>query len=84
MRKKHTPESAQRLFGTNLRRLRKERELTQEALAELAGVHINYISSCERGVTNVSIRNIDKIARGLGVSMAVLVTESASSVRSKG
>lgn len=58
-----------------MKRLRKERGLTQEKLAELADLHINYVSSCERGERNISIRNIAKMALALGVSMGVLVTE---------
>lgn len=67
--------AAQRLFAANMKRLRKERGLTQEKLAELADLHINYVSSCERGERNISIRNIAKMALALGVSMGVLVTE---------
>ena len=67
--------AAQRLFAANMKRLRKERGLTQEKLAELAGLHINYVSSCERGERNISIRNIAKIALAFGVSMSVMVEE---------
>lgn len=67
--------AAQRLFAANMKRLRKERGLTQEKLAELADLHINYVSSCERGERNISIRNIAKMALALGVSMGGLVTE---------
>lgn len=58
-----------------MKRLRKERGLTQEKLAELADLHINYVSSCERGERNISIRNIAKMALALGVPMGVLVAE---------
>ena len=67
--------AAQRLFAANMKRLRKERGLTQERLAELAGLHINYVSSCERGERNISIRNIAKIALAFGVPMSVMVDE---------
>lgn len=70
--------AAQRLFAANMKRLRKERGLTQEKLAELADLHINYVSSCERGERNISIRNIAKMALALGVSMGVLVTEECA------
>ncbi|MBB5413957.1 transcriptional regulator with XRE-family HTH domain [Paraburkholderia sp. HC6.4b] len=42
---------AQRLFATNMRRIRKEEGLTQE---EAAGLHPNYISSVERAERNIS------------------------------
>ncbi|VFR82159.1 hypothetical protein RAN3_3105 [plant metagenome] len=44
-------------------------------MAEAAGLHPNYISSVERGERNISIRNIERLARALNVPMAYLVTE---------
>lgn len=64
---------AQFLFAANMRRIRKEKELTQEKVAELAGLHPNYVSSVERGERNISICNIERIARALGVAMVDLV-----------
>lgn len=64
---------AQWIFAQNMRRIRKEKGLTQENVAEAAELHPNYISSVERGERNISICNIEKIARALGVSMAELV-----------
>jgi transcriptional regulator with XRE-family HTH domain len=66
---------AQALFAANMRRIRKSKELTQEKVAELADLHPNYISSVERGERNISIRNIERIAKALSVSMAELVYE---------
>ena len=68
--------SAQLLFASNMKRLRLERNLTQEVLAEGAGLHTNYISSVERGERNISIGNIERIACALGVTMAELLTEA--------
>jgi transcriptional regulator with XRE-family HTH domain len=67
---------AQELFARNMKRLRKERKLTQEALSERAGLNPNYINAVEKGRKNISIRNIDLIAQALGVSMAELVTDA--------
>lgn len=67
--------SAQLLFAGNLKRLRLQKGLTQELLAEGAGLHPNYISSVERGQRNISIGNIERIATALGVTMAELLTE---------
>ncbi|CAE6732504.1 helix-turn-helix domain-containing protein [Paraburkholderia nemoris] len=64
---------AQVLFAANMRRIRKAKELTQEKVAEVANLHPNYVSSAERGERNISICNIDRIARALGVTMAELV-----------
>ena len=66
---------AQLLFAANVRRFRKEKSLSQEKLAEYAGLHTNYISSVERGERNISICNIERIARGLGVSMPDLLSQ---------
>ncbi len=67
-------EGAQALFAANVRRVRREQGLTQEKLAEAADLHPNYVSSVERGERNISIRNIERIAHALGVSMASLLT----------
>jgi transcriptional regulator with XRE-family HTH domain len=64
------------LFAANMRRIRKAVALTQEQVAERAGLHPNYISSVERGERNISLRNIERIARALDTTMAVLVTEN--------
>lgn len=55
------------VFADNVRRLRKERGLSQEELAEAAGVHRTYIGMIERGEKNVTIYNIDRLAVALGV-----------------
>ncbi len=67
---------AQLLFAANVRRIRLAKSLTQEKLAELADLHPNYISSVERGQRNISICNIERIARALGVSMPELLQDS--------
>jgi transcriptional regulator with XRE-family HTH domain len=56
-----------RLFGERLRELRTERALSQESLAELAGLDRNYIGQIERAERNVALVNIVKIAKALGV-----------------
>lgn len=68
---------AQYLFAANMKRFRLAKPLTQEKLAEYAGLHTNYISSVERGERNISICNIERIARALGVTMADLLTQPA-------
>lgn len=71
--------SAQLLFASNMKRIRLEKNLTQENVAEGAGLHPNYISSVERGMRNLSISNIERIAYALDVSMAELLTEPEKS-----
>lgn len=56
-----------RLFGEHLRELRAERNLSQERLAELAGLDRNYIGQIERAERNVALVNIVRIAKALEV-----------------
>ncbi|MEA5667128.1 helix-turn-helix transcriptional regulator [Stenotrophomonas sp. MH1] len=55
------------VFAGNVRRLRRERGLSQEELAEAAGVHRTYVGMIERGEKNVTIYNIERIAIALDV-----------------
>lgn len=64
------------VFAANVRRLRTERGLSQEALAEAAGVHRTYIGMLERGEKNVTIYNIERIARALDVAAPELLSAS--------
>jgi transcriptional regulator with XRE-family HTH domain len=59
-------------FGGKVREERRKRRLSQEKLAELCGLDRTYISGVERGERNVSLRNIVRIARALGVAPSEL------------
>jgi transcriptional regulator with XRE-family HTH domain len=52
-------------FGRAIRRVREEQGINQEEAAERCGLHRTYYSGIERGIRNVSIVNIEKVARGL-------------------
>lgn len=52
-------------FGRAIRRIREKREINQEEAAERCGLHRTYYSDVERGVRNVSLVNIERIAKGL-------------------
>lgn len=61
-----------RSLGEELRERRMEHNLSQEALADQAGVHTNVIGRIERGVYNPSILVLHAIATRLGVSLSQL------------
>lgn len=56
-------------FGIRVRELRLERNLSQEKLAELADLHRTYIGMIERGEKNITLINIEKIAKALKLSL---------------
>ena len=59
-------------LGLNIRKRREARELTQETLAERAGLDPTYISGIERGLRNPGIKNVAKLAKALGLTTAEL------------
>jgi transcriptional regulator with XRE-family HTH domain len=69
------PNARQRL-ASNLRSLRAQHKLSQEALADLVGLHRTYVGSVERSERNVSLDNIERLAAALGVDIAELLSEN--------
>lgn len=61
------PSRSTSAFGKRVRQHRRDLGLTQEQLAEKAGMHFTYIGSIERGQRNVSLVNILRIAKALKV-----------------
>lgn len=59
--------------GENIRQIRLKKGLSQETLAELASLHRTYVGGIERGERNVSMENLVKLARALGVKPAELL-----------
>lgn len=57
-------------FGKRVRELRKARGYSQEDFADKAGLHRTYIGAIERGEQNVSLDNINKIAKALKIKVA--------------
>ncbi len=59
-------------FGRKVQMRRKELKLSQEQLAEEAGLHRTYIGMIERAENNVTLVNIEKIAKALKISISEL------------
>lgn len=60
------------LFGQAIRGLRQEKNISQEAFADMCGLHRTYISDVELGKRNVSLENIEKIANALDITLPKL------------
>jgi transcriptional regulator with XRE-family HTH domain len=58
----------QRTVGKNLRLYRQERGLSQEAFADVLGVHRTYMGAIERGERNLTLRSVERIATRLGIA----------------
>lgn len=57
------------LFGQRVRQLRQQKGLSQEDLGYETGLHRTYIGQIERAEKNITLRNIERIARELGVDI---------------
>lgn len=62
-----------RQFGNKVKKLRKAKGWPQEKLAKKAGLHRTYIGSIERSERNVSLINIEKIAKALNINVKNLL-----------
>jgi len=62
-------------FGLAVRKRRRELGLSQEALSERAGLHRTYVADIERGIRNLSLVNIEKIAAGLDICVSALFVD---------
>lgn len=60
-------------FGQRIRDLRKKRGFSQEAFAAACGMDRTYMGGIERGERNVALRNIERIAETLGLTVAQLM-----------
>jgi transcriptional regulator with XRE-family HTH domain len=62
-------------FGKAVRSIRNGKGISQEQLADLAGIHRTYIGDVERGFRNISLVNMGKIAAALGLPLSRLIQE---------
>ena len=60
-------------FGDNVRKIRHSKNMSQEQLANKAGVHRTYIGMIERAEKNITLENIEKIAKALSVDLKDLI-----------
>lgn len=65
----------QRQLGRQLRSHREERGLSQEAFAELIGVHRTYLGGVERGERNLTLRTVERLAAVIGVEPLELLSD---------
>ena len=61
------------VFGQNVRNLRVEQGLSQEQLADKAGLHRTYVGMIERAEKNITLCNIEKLAKAMNVKVSTLV-----------
>lgn len=72
MGKKGAKPDVREKFGFAVQVRREQLEITQEDLAEKAGIHRAYLSDIERGQRNVSLVNIDRLAAALSMTLSEL------------
>jgi len=60
-------------FGSRIKELRSAKGITQEGLAESAGLSRQYVGDVERGTRNISLVNIEKIATALKITLPELL-----------
>lgn len=68
-------------FGKAVRKARKAQGISQEGLADLAGLHRTYVGDVERGERNISLLNMSKIAEAMHIKLNVLVKDSENLLR---
>jgi transcriptional regulator with XRE-family HTH domain len=62
-------------LGNRIRRLRKQRGWTQAEMAERVGIDRSFLADVERGKRNVSILNLDLIAKGFNLSLSRMLSK---------
>ena len=61
-------------FGKRVKKIRTSKRMSQSDLARVLGVHPNYISGVERGLENMSLKSIEKLARALKIPVIKLLS----------
>ena len=73
MHTQNSTHNARKIFARNLKKVRTKADLSQEELADLAGLHRTYVGSVERGERNISIDNMERLANALTVDIKDLL-----------
>lgn len=68
-------ENIQVRYGNAVRKLRMQKNISQEDFADLCGLHRTYISDVELGKRNISLENIERIALALNISLSDMFRE---------
>ncbi|WP_353571493.1 helix-turn-helix transcriptional regulator [Candidatus Albibeggiatoa sp. nov. BB20] len=63
------------IFAKKLRRFRLKKNLSQEQLADISGLHRTYVGSVERGERNISIDNMERLATALELQLTELLDD---------
>jgi transcriptional regulator with XRE-family HTH domain len=71
----------QRTLGQNLRAYREGRGLSQEAFADLVGVHRTYMGGVERGERNLTLASVERLCARIGVEPLEMLSGSAAERR---
>ena len=66
-----------KVFAGNMRKYRVEKHLSQEALAEKAGLHRTYISAIECGRRSIALENVQRIANALEIDTYLFFVEDS-------
>lgn len=69
----NTIPKSRKIFARNLKEMRVKQRLSQEKLADIAGLHRTYVGSVERGERNISIDNMERLASALNITIQDLL-----------
>ncbi len=65
-------------FGLTIKRLRESKGISQEKLGEISDLHRTYIGMIERAERNITLKNIEKLAKALGTDISKIFEELES------
>lgn len=65
-------------FGLTIKRLRERKGISQEKLGEISDLHRTYIGMIERAERNITLKNIEKLAKALGTDISKIFEELES------